>query len=116
MGYTELFGILRIKRDHLISDRRPVKEIVNKKKKTCRIADFAIPADHRVKLKEIKKRYKYLDLARDLKNQLSMKVAVIPILNGDISKSPKELVHGLEDLEIRGGVETIQTTAVLRSA
>ena len=27
----------------------------------------------------------------------------------------KVLVQGLEDLEIRGGVETIQTTALLRS-
>ena len=30
--------------------------------------DFTVPADHRVKLKENKKRDKYLDLARELKN------------------------------------------------
>ena len=30
--------------------------------------DFAIPADYRVKLKEGKKKDKYLDLARELKN------------------------------------------------
>ena len=29
--------------------------------------DFAVPADHRVKLKESEKKDKYLDLARDLK-------------------------------------------------
>ena len=48
--------------------------IVNKKKKkkkkrkkrTCRIVNFAVPADHRVKLKESKKRDKYIDLAREL--------------------------------------------------
>ena len=35
------------------------------------IMDFAIPADHRVKLKKkSKKRNKYLDLARELKKKL----------------------------------------------
>ena len=31
--------------------------------------DFAVPADHRVKIKENKKINKYLDLARELKNE-----------------------------------------------
>ena len=30
--------------------------------------DFAVPRDHRVKLKESEKRDKYLNLARELKN------------------------------------------------
>ena len=34
-----------------------------KKKRTCRIVDFAVSADHRVKLKESEKKDKYLDLA-----------------------------------------------------
>ena len=39
-----------------------------KKKRNChKIVDFAIPADHRIKLKECEKRDKYLDLARELK-------------------------------------------------
>ena len=32
------------------------------------IVDFAVPADHRMKLKECEKKDKYLDLARQLKN------------------------------------------------
>ena len=35
---------------------------------TCRIVDYAIPADHRVKLKENEKTDKYQDPARKLKN------------------------------------------------
>ena len=31
------------------------------KKRTCRMVDFAVPADHRVKLKESEKKDKYLD-------------------------------------------------------
>ena len=37
------------------------------KNRTCRIVDFVIPADHRVKIKENKKRDKYQYLARELK-------------------------------------------------
>ena len=45
-----------------------------------------------------------------------MKVTVIPIVIGALGTVTKGLVQGLEDLEIRGRVETIQTTALLRSA
>ena len=41
-----------------------------KKKKICKIVDFAVPADHRIKLKEHEKRDKYLDLARELKKTM----------------------------------------------
>ena len=43
---------------------------------------FCCPADHRIKLKECEKKYKYLDLARDLKKLWNMKVTIIPIVNG----------------------------------
>ena len=56
-----------IQTDHLISARRPDLIIINKKKKICKIVDFAVPADHRIKLKECEKRDKYLNLARELK-------------------------------------------------
>ena len=38
-----------------------------KKKKKCRIVDFVTRADHRVKIKESKKKDLYLDLTRELK-------------------------------------------------
>ena len=50
------------------------------KKRTCEIVDFAVPADHRVKLKEYEKRDKYLELGRELKKLWNMKVTVIPIV------------------------------------
>ena len=40
------------------------------KERPCRIADFAVLGDHGVKLKENKKRDKYLDLARELKKSV----------------------------------------------
>ena len=38
--------------------------------RTLRIMDFAVPADYRVKVKEIEKKDKYLDFVRELKNTL----------------------------------------------
>ena len=55
-----------IQRDNLIAARRLDLVIVNKKR-TCHREDFAIPANHKVKIKETEKRNKYLDLARELK-------------------------------------------------
>ena len=77
--------------------------------------DFAVTADHRVKLKESEKRDKYLDLARELKKLWKIKVKMIPIVIGAPSTGTKELVQGLGDLEIKGRMETIQTTAFLMS-
>ena len=49
-----------IQTDHLISARRPDIIIINKKKppppKNCKIVNFAVPADYRIKLKECEKR------------------------------------------------------------
>ena len=78
--------------------------------------DFAVPVDHRVKLKESEKKDKYLNLARELKKLWYMEVAVIPVVIGALGTVTKGFVQGLEELEIRGWVETIQTTLLLRSA
>ena len=43
---------------HLISTRWSDLVIIKKKKRTCWIVDFAVPADHRVKLKENEKKDK----------------------------------------------------------
>ena len=82
----------------------------------CKIVDFAVPADHRIKLKEYEKKDKYLDIARELKKLWNMKVTFIPIVIGAFGTVTKGLLKGLEDLEVSGRVETIQTTALLRTA
>ena len=44
-----------------------------------------------------------------------MKVTIVPIVIGDLGTITKGLLKGLEDLEVGGRVETIQTTALLRT-
>ena len=108
--------IIIIHTDNLISTRRPDLIIINKKKRTCKIVDFAVPADHRIKLKECEKKDKYLDLARELKKLWKMKVTTVPIIIGAFGTVTKGLLKGQEDLKVGGRVETIQTTTFLRTA
>ena len=45
-----------------------------------------------------------------------MQVTIIPIVIGAFGTVTKGLLKGLEDLDVSGGVETIQTTTLLRMA
>ena len=45
-----------------------------------------------------------------------MKVTIVPIVIGALGTIIKGLLKGLEDLEVGGRVETIQPTALLRTA
>ena len=111
----KLLWDFNIQTDHQIPARRPDLIINNeKKKRICKIVDFTIPADHRINLKESEKKDKYLDLARELKKLWNMKVTIVPIVIGALGTISKGLLKGLEDLEVGGRLETIQTTALLR--
>ena len=112
----KLLWDFNIQTDHLISVRRPDFIIISKKKRICKIVNFAVPADYRINLKECAKKDKYLDLARELKKLWNMKVTILPIVIGAFGTITKGLLKGLEDLEVGGRVETIQTTALLRTA
>ena len=102
--------------DHLISARRPDLIIINKKMRICKIVDFAVPADHRIKLKKYKKKDKNLDRASELKKLWNMKLIIIPIVIGAFGTEIKGFLKGLEDLESGGRVETTQSTPLLRTA
>ena len=94
----KLLWDFNIQTDQLIPARTPDLIIINKKIRTCKIVDFAVPADHRIKLKECEKKDKYFDL-----------------VIGAFGTVTKGLLKGLEDFEVGRRVETIQTTALLRT-
>ena len=80
-----------------------------------RIVDFAVPADNRLNLKEIKNRDKYMDIAREQKSMEHERKRDTNC-KWQLGTDKKGLIHGLEDWEILRQVESIQTTALLRSA
>ena len=106
----KLLWDFNIQTDHLIPARRPNLIMINKKRRIYKIVDFAVPADHRINLKESEKKDKYLDLARELKKLWNMKVTTVPVVIGALDTITKGLSKGLEDLEVGRRVETIQTT------
>ena len=76
--------------DHLISARWSDLIIINTKKRTCRIVVFTVSADYKVKLKESKKKNKYLNFARKLKKLWNMKVTVVSIVIGALGTVTKD--------------------------
>ena len=91
-----------IQTDPLISARRLDVTITNKKKRIRKIVVFAVPADHRINLKECAKKDTFLDLARELKKLWNMKVTIVPIVIGAFGTITKGLLKGLENLEVGG--------------
>ena len=69
--------------------------------------NFAVLADHRIKLKESEKKDKYLDPTKKLKKLWNMKVTFILIIIGALGTVTKGLIKRQEGLEIKGRVETI---------
>ena len=57
-----------------------------------------------------------LTLLENWKKLWNMKVKIIPIVIGAFGTVTKGLLKGLEDLEVGDRVETIQTTALLKTA
>ena len=112
----KLLWDFNIQTDHVIPARRPDLMIINKRKRICKIIDFAVPADHKINLKESEKKDKYLDLARELKKLWNMKVTIVLTVIGALGTITKGLLKSLADLEVGWRVETIQTTALLRTA
>ena len=103
--------------NHQISARRLDLVIVNEKR-TSRIVDMAVLANHRVKIKENEKKKsdEYLDLVRERKKLRNMKVTVVQIVIGALRTIPKGAVKGLEGFEIIGRAKTIQIASLLKSA
>ena len=115
MTHINSYGTLKYTRITKSLVRRPDLIITNKKLRICKIVDFGVPADHKIKLKEIEKKDKYLALAREVKKLWNMKVTIIPIVIGAFGTVTKGLLKVLEDLEVGSRVETIQMTALLRT-
>ena len=57
-----------------------------------------------------------MDLSRGYKILWNMKVTIRPVVTSAFGTETKGLLKGQEDMEVSGRVETIKTTALLRTA
>ena len=67
---------------NLAQKTRPYSNQQQQKKRIYKIVDFAVPAEHRIKLKEWEKKNKYLDLAWELRKLWNMAATIIQIMIG----------------------------------
>ena len=110
-----------IQKDHLIPARRPDLVIVNKKNNnkkkasTYHIGNFTVLTNHTVEIKESENRDKFLDLVREQRKLWNMVSMILNVIDKLVTV-PKGLKRRLDELEIEGRIETIQTIAHVRSA
>ena len=78
-----------IQTDHVIEARRPDLVVVDKKERSYKIIDFAVPGDSRIEEKEKDKIEKIEDLRGDLQKIWNVKVKIIPLVVGSLGAIPK---------------------------
>ena len=101
-----------IQTDHVIEARRPDLVVVDKEKRTCKIVDFAVPGDSRIKEKEKEKIEKYQDLRRELQKIWNVKVKIIPLVVSSLGAIPKQFGNRLKEIGITAEIGQIQKTVL----
>ena len=84
-----------IQTDHVIEARRPDLVVVDKER-SCKIIDFAVPADSRIEEKEEDTIEKYQDLERELQKIWNVKVKTIPLVVSSLGALPKQFGNRLK--------------------
>ena len=79
---------------NVIEARRADSVVVNKER-SCKILDFAVPGDSRIK-EEKYKIEKYQDLGREFRNIWNVKVKIIPLVVGSLGAIPKQFGNRLK--------------------
>ena len=105
-----------IKTDHVIETRRPDLFVADKKERSCKIIDFAVPGDSRIEEKEKDKIEKYQDLGRELQKIWNVKVKIIPLVVGSLVAIPKQFDNRLKQIGITAGTAQVQKTVSLGTA
>ena len=87
-----------IQTEHVIEVWRPDSLVVDKKRRTCKIIDFAVPGNIRIEEKEKEKIEKHQDLRRELQKIWNVKVKIIPLVVGSLGAIPKQFGNRLNRL------------------
>ena len=107
-----------IQTDHVIEVQRPDLVVVDKKERSCRIIDLAVPGGSRIVEKELlRKRMnkieQYQDLGRELQKIWNLKVKIITLVAGSLGAIPKKFGNRLKQIGITAGTAHVQKTVLL---
>ena len=100
-----------IQTDHVIEVQRPDLVAVDKKERTCKIIDFAVPGDNRIE-EEKDKIEKYQELGRELQQILNGKVKIIPLVVGSLGAMPKQFGNRLKEIGVTARTAQVQKTVL----
>ena len=104
-----------IQTDHVIEAQRPDLVVVDKKERSCKIIDFAVPGDSRTEEKEKDMIEKYQDLGRELQKIWNVKVKIILVV-GSLGAIPKQFGNRLKQIGTTVGAAQVQKTVLLGMA
>ena len=76
---------------------------IDKKERSCKIIDFAVPGDSRFEENEKDKIEKYQDLGRELQKIWNVKVKIKPLVVGSVGAIPKQFGNRLKQIGITAG-------------
>ena len=104
-----------IQTDHVIEARRPDLVVVDKKKRICKIIDFAVPGDSSIEEKEKYKIEEYQDSRMELQKIWNVKLKIIPLVVGSLGAIPKQFGSRLKQTGITVGKLQVQKTVLLET-
>ena len=90
--------------------------VVNKKERSCKIIDFAVPGDSTIDKKEKDKIEKYQDLGKELQKIWNLKVKIISLVVGSLGAIAKQFGNRLKQIGITAGTAQLQKTVLLGTA
>ena len=105
-----------IQTDHVIEARRLDLVVIDKKERSCKRIDFAVPGDSRIEEKEKDKTEKYQELGRELQKIWNVKVKIIPLVVGSLGAIPKQFGNRLKQIGITARTAQFQKTVLLGTA
>ena len=105
-----------IQTDHVIEARRLDLAAVDKKRRTCKIIDFAVSGDSRIEEKEREKIEKYQDLRRELQKIWNVRLKIISLVVGSLGAIPKQFGNRLKETGTTAEIGQVQKTVLLGTA
>ena len=90
--------------------------VVDKKERSCKVIDFAVPGDSRIDEKENDEIEKHHDLGREMQKIWNVKVKIIPLVVGSLGVIPKQFGNRLKQIGITVGTAQVQKTVLLGTA
>ena len=102
-----------INTDRRVHHNKPDVVVIDKNDKKWTIIDFAVPMDHRTKLKEDEKIDTYMDLAAEVRRQYLVRTEIVPIVVGTLGTVTERLERSLEILDIPDVITCLQKSVLI---